>query len=112
MDGRARKGGQIGRNGEAYKGGQFLPSTTLPKTQRERRGGGRVLVAPFEWAVAPEGKRSIFDLLGPLAARDWARRDAVVLTLNSDAVACYGATVRGYDAAELVDRFNRGERWA
>lgn len=30
-NGRAKKGGQIGLNGEFYKGGSFLPSTTRSK---------------------------------------------------------------------------------
>jgi hypothetical protein len=31
MKNRAKKGGEIGMNGEFYKGGLFLPSTQLPK---------------------------------------------------------------------------------
>jgi len=31
MKNRAKKGGEMGMNGEFYKGGAFLPSTQLPK---------------------------------------------------------------------------------
>ena len=34
--GRARAGGEIGKNKDFYKGGQFLPSTEMPKKEREK----------------------------------------------------------------------------
>ncbi|ACD21587.1 hypothetical protein [Paraburkholderia phytofirmans] len=60
--GRARKGGEVGRNGEFYKGGSFLPSTQLPK--RGSRGKGnvvkRVLIRPGVLDVIPEGTTAVF----------------------------------------------------
>ena len=35
-DGRAKAGGEVGKNQEFYKGGQFLPSTEMPKREREK----------------------------------------------------------------------------
>lgn len=35
--GRARKGGEVGRNGEFYQGGAFLPSTRLPKRSASKK---------------------------------------------------------------------------
>ena len=35
-DGRAKAGGEIGKNQDFYKGGQFLPSTEMPKREREK----------------------------------------------------------------------------
>lgn len=34
--GRARAGGEVGKNQDFYKGGQFLPSTEMPKREREK----------------------------------------------------------------------------
>lgn len=52
---RATKGGEFGRNGEWYNGGQFLPNTDLGKRGSDGGKGNRKSeIAPYEWAVAPE----------------------------------------------------------
>lgn len=52
---RAPKGGIVGINGYFYKGGRFLPNTTLPpkaKDGKERRNPtGRREVEPFVWSA-------------------------------------------------------------
>lgn len=59
---RAKAGGEVGRNGERYKGGTFLPRTQLPKrgTTSKASGAHRVLVGPGILEIAPAGKRAIF----------------------------------------------------
>lgn len=59
---RAKKGGEVGRNGEFYPGGKFLPSTRLPKGSRPSYSGGdnRWLVEPGILATIPEGSVAIF----------------------------------------------------
>ena len=59
---RAKAGGEIGKNGEFYPGGTFLPSTHLPKqgSQGRKAGSGLCLVAPGERAMVPEGRRAIY----------------------------------------------------
>mgnify|MGYP000494037271 CR=1 FL=1 len=61
-NGRAQAGGQIGVNGEHYKGGTFLPSTHRPKgIAKSRTAPRRMLVEPGVLAVVPEGETAIFE---------------------------------------------------
>lgn len=53
-EGRARKGGEIGRNGEFYKGGTFLPSTQLPKRGSRAKSGKCGLGSQIEPGVFVE----------------------------------------------------------
>lgn len=52
----AKAGGEIGKNGEFYKGGQFLPSSenTIKGAQKTQPPTGKQLIAPYVWEVAPE----------------------------------------------------------
>ena len=63
---RAKAGGQIGINGEFFEGGQFLPSATLPKREREKIERAATGREQFErgfgadnWQVPPVGKAPI-----------------------------------------------------
>lgn len=58
---RAKAGGEFGRNGEFYEGGEFLPSTRAPKRGVAKRNGTRrVLVMPGMVATIPEGRVAVF----------------------------------------------------
>jgi len=62
--GRAKKGGEIGLNGELYKGGQFLPSseTTVKGLIRIPKGSGKKEIAPYVYDYAPaDDMLSIYD---------------------------------------------------
>jgi hypothetical protein len=62
---RAQKGGEIGLNGLHYPGGSFLPSADnqkLPKRKRGKGTGNRE-IAPYQWAVPPDGFESIYHRL-------------------------------------------------
>lgn len=53
---RAKKGGQVGINGEFYQGGQFLPSSEATVKGAHKaivRKGKKAEVAPYVWAEAP-----------------------------------------------------------
>jgi len=62
---RASAGGQIGLNGEFYKGGQFLPSSkdTVKGAQKPTvKKGTKKEVAPYVWRPAPaDDMLSIYD---------------------------------------------------
>jgi hypothetical protein len=71
-EGRAKKGGEIGLNGEHYKGGQFLPSSekTVKGLIRIPKGSGKKEIAPYVYAYAPaDDMLSIYDRIGH-ACRD------------------------------------------
>lgn len=65
MANRAKQGGQVGRNGEFYKGGTFLPSTSLPKRGPSSRiaASHRALVKPGVIDVVPTGAVAIYPRL-------------------------------------------------
>jgi hypothetical protein len=105
---RAKVGGEVGKNGEFYAGGTFLPNTTLTKMANTRKAGaGRVEVEPYVW-VAANGRKPILPLL-----------KGVIGTIGRDGIAAITAshqtlTYFGYsreEAQRVADRYNAGERW-
>jgi len=57
---RAKKGGEIGPNGEVYPGGSFIATTDRPKLSpvKKRTGTGKMEIRPYVWIVPPkEGLR-------------------------------------------------------
>lgn len=105
---RAKRGGEIGINGEHYAGGTFLPSTLLPKqgSTGKRSGSGKALIAPGVIDVVPEGKRAIFAGISALIIR---ADDGKISPLPE------GHAVWGFhDRADVVadcDAWNAGERF-
>jgi hypothetical protein len=93
---RAKVGGEIGKNGEFYAGGTFLPSTTLTKMSRSKPTGNRPA-------------RTILSPVQPFCAVDnnWAPTFAK-LTSSDQALAHYGYTRQQVE--DIVARFNAGER--
>ena len=62
MSKRARKGGEVGINGEMYDGGKFMPSTRLPKRSPSSKTprSNRRLVMPGMIATIPEGAVAVY----------------------------------------------------
>lgn len=48
---RAKKGGEIGMNGEFYKGGSFLPSTQLPKQSPFKKQAPKPAKPLTDWQI-------------------------------------------------------------
>ena len=114
--GRAPAGGTIGMNGEFYKGGSFLPNTTLPKQGKAASGTGAstgVLIEPGLRADAPApGYKSIYaEYREFIAVDDGAasvveRPDAAIEAYVNEDVAEGRAFLRA-----AVDAYNAGMRW-
>jgi hypothetical protein len=105
---RAKAGGEIGKNGEHYAGGTFLPSTTLTKmTRTVAKGSGKVEIEPYVW-VASEGRKPIYRLLAGIVAT--IGRDGVAVNNQNDTALQYLGYTR-QQAQALCDRYNQGERW-
>lgn len=115
--GRAPAGGTIGMNGEFYKGGSFLPNTTLPKQGKAPGGTGAatgVLIEPGLRAGAPApGYKSIFagyrEFLSIGAdgkASVYERPDAAVAAYVNEDVVAGRAFLRA-----AADAYNAGMRW-
>lgn len=115
--GKAKAGGEVGKNGEHYKGGQFLPSTTNPKESHSgaKGGGGKHEVAPYAWEHAPSpehrtvwGRIKTFVDHAHLKATGIAR---VHPMFNADHPAVKTMSHGMDDINDKVERFNKGERW-
>ncbi len=112
-NGRARKGGEIGVNGEFYEGGTFLPSTDLPKRPASKSGkptgAKKEQIAPYRWEVAPaDGMRSIFTALSGTVCK---YVNGKLMVNASDEALAYTRRTRAQVAA-LAERYNNGEMWA
>ena len=109
---RAPKGGAVGANGEFYEGGKFINTVaenakqlgSVPKKVRKSQ------IMPYVWVETPEGQRSIFTKISGIFAQvtgDIAHMrddDRLPQTLEY-----FGVTFEY--AKDLVERYNRGERW-
>lgn len=105
---RAKVGGETGKNGEFYAGGTFLPSTTLTKmTRTVAKGSRKVQVQPYVW-VASEGRKSLFEAFAGVFG-NVGRDGLAVMTAQAETLAYY-RTSRD-EAQEMIDRYNKGERW-
>lgn len=111
MTKRAKQGGELGANGEHYKGGQFINTIEdNPKKQgSSKRGSGKQEIEPFVWAVAPvEGLRSIYrKIAGTYGRVD--RQGVLVLNINPVTLAYYGENED--EIKSLTSRYNAGDRW-
>ena len=118
---RAQKGGETGVNGEAYKGGQFLPSSpeTIKgefKSAKAQAKPRKQEIALYKWEVSE--RQSIWGLVeivskfhktgysketGAQGRLEWLK------DFNWQAA---GWTIEEVKKAkELISRWNNGERW-
>lgn len=111
---RAKKGGEVGTNGEWYEGGKFLPTTEKPKGKKAKRGSGKQQVAPYIWEVPLSDEHfAIFGkIVGTYAAYiDRSNPDAGIEPF-APAIVHYGNDFRGNAINDLCEAYNNGERWA
>jgi hypothetical protein len=107
---RAKKGGEYGPNGEWYKGGAWIATTDMPKKQRQKLERiGKTTGIEIEPGVRTEvkgGMLSIYSTLKPGVAFD-----PRTMTLNESGMAYMQYTPEERkQAAELLDRYKKGER--
>jgi hypothetical protein len=112
---RAIKGGQVGANGEHYKGGQFINTIAEnPKKEGSKpRKPRKVQVAPFTWVIDAEGRRPIFSIVGTGACYIDRRDPSKGIEPYAPAFRA-GRLYTGETLAEieaLCGRYNAGERW-
>lgn len=105
---RAKRGGEIGPNGEHYNGGAFIATTTLGKMARTNKAKKprKVEVEPYKWEMEREGFRTIWSF--------FAGFEKVLIT--GDFSTLSEQTIRFFDLdvallRELAAKFAAGERW-
>jgi hypothetical protein len=114
-NGRAKKGGETGLNGEFYPGGTFLPSTTLAKgTSSAKAKPAKVRKARTgpsweDYEIVPEGMRAIYASMMGFTGRwcqySWKLELATSVIENE----YNGLDMEG--CRRLVEKFNAGERF-
>ncbi|EOR7868427.1 hypothetical protein FYL99_RS25880 [Escherichia coli] len=110
MNGKAKKGGQTGINGQQYKGGQFLPASkhTVKGQLRARKPCTRprsTLTEPGKIEQLPPGKKAIF---GTIRTFVQIENGTMAITASDHSLSAYGYTRDSMQA--LVDQYNNGER--
>ena len=101
----AKKGGEIGVNGEFYEGGKFLPSTQKGKGT-SRKGTGKQEIAPYKWEFAPEGMKSIYRTISA-----FVRIDDGIMSIGVEREVLSLNGVKILTLYYLIDLWNKGERW-
>jgi hypothetical protein len=112
MKTRANKGGEIGANGEFYKGGRFI-NTIAENAKKEGskpRKPRKVQIAPYVWVVSDAAP--LFGMVGTVAGYIDRSNPALGIKPDAAGVAYYGDDYHGRTVAEQCDRYNAGERWA
>ena len=111
---RAKKGGQIGANGEFYKGGAFIATTDkYSKGHPKPKKQGKVEIQPYVWEIPPsENAISIWSQIqhfvkfipkfGPLT-------NVVCISVSEQTIEHYKLDLEVL--GRLQDLFNAGERW-
>ena len=106
---RAKVGGEQGMNGEWYEGGQFLPSTMLPKGFQiiSKKGSGKQEIQPYDYQIAPaENLRSIYKSIEMLVN---IKHGEMIITASQQTINYYEVDVDKLQS--LVDLWSDGERW-
>lgn len=120
---RANKGGQYGKNGAWYDGGQFLPSSEgTEKGANSRRPKGKSQgprkqqIAPYLWEVSE--KKSIWGIVAPGFYTKFVKTGYSKETGAQGYIEVYPSNVwnslsedKQTEIKELIRRWNAGERW-
>lgn len=111
--GRAKKGGEVGLNGEFYQGGAFLPRTRLPKRSASK-ATTRIRVSLVEPGVrqeVPEGKRAIFQQISAFVSNRPDGALFILPHLDTADCPCWEAYGPYEHIQELVAQYNDGARF-
>lgn len=114
MQKRAKIGGEIGANGEWYDGGKFIATTERPKGNVSCSAKAQQYqYEPRKWSVPPtQDARPILMIVGRHAAPIWEGRTYTKITLYAPYLESQGTDEAfGHKVQDLVDAWNRGERW-
>lgn len=109
----AKRGGEVGSNGEFYPGGTFLPSTRLPKRQSRSQNAytGKALIEPGVLEVVPEGKKSIYQSIRAFVEVNEKKELVILKHLQSPDAPCWKAYGPMEDIQKLILQYNMGNRF-
>lgn len=123
----AKVGGEVGLNGEFYKGGEFLPSSEKTvKGAYKIKKGTKAEIAPYVWQASPEADMlSIYDRIKHKTTDNRKECEFIKgqgfiglqLTICRPMfeLSSYGKVPVNEEffswVATMIEKFNRGERW-
>ena len=113
---KAKKGGEIGANGEFYKGGQFVadnPNTA--KGMAEKKGQRKIQIEPYKWVLAGALELPIMGQCKVGAVAVFKRKGGytdyaeIELVENAEEL-CERNKWNLEEIKEFIKRYNNGER--
>ncbi len=109
MTARAKKGGELGANGEFYEGGKFINTVAHnPKTEGSKpKRVSKVEIEPYVWVLNTEHRTSIYRILAGIFGK--VINGVMVINTNAQVLNYTGRTLA--EVTELANRYNMGERW-
>jgi hypothetical protein len=106
---RAKKGGEVGANGEFYEGGKFIATTDHPKSHKKsKKISGKQEIEPGLWHASPEGMMSIYR---QLAGIESFNRSENKFTFNPSLKLEFATPQAVARRNLLIAKYNNGERW-
>lgn len=107
---RAKKGGEIGANGEFYEGGKFIAKTEKPKSQAEiRKATRRQNVYPYVWEVAPNIELvAIFPSLNGI---EYYSHTTKTFEFNPELKGTFATAEAIENRKNKIAAFNSGKKW-
>ena len=107
----AKKGGEIGANGEFYKGGQFVADSELTvkslKKKKVFSGKRKIQIEPCKWVEAKADEIAIADRIHVAIWRNW---ESGLIPCSDAKEICERCHWSFEIQMELIRRFNSGER--
>ena len=106
---RAIKGGQVGANGEFYKGGRFLNTIAEnPKVEGSKpKTARKVEIEPYKWVVPEDGRQAIYPGFAGVFGK--VINGQMIVNCSDQTLAYFGKTREAVQA--IADRYNNGERF-
>lgn len=110
---RARKGGELGANGEWYEGGKFIATTDHAKKlgSNNHKATKKQQFESGQWAVPAEGKKALYPLLAGVEMIVWVDGKIAEFKFNDSLHGNYTNAEQIYERKAWIDLYNSGVRW-
>ena len=114
----AKSGGEIGANGEFYKGGQFIATKDRPKTKYKKKTGKRE-INRYQWVLAPaENLRPLMSILVEFCVFTYTEKGQFDQATPAHTAKTWNAETLyenfNIDPVKVelaCEKWNQGERW-
>jgi len=111
---RAKKGGELGANGEWYEGGKFIATTDHAKKlgSNNKKATGKQQVEQGVWEIAPmEGMRAVYPQLAGIEIPIRENGRIIRFAFNGNLRNEFATPEAIAKRHSLISQFNNGGRW-